>query len=197
MTEDKMANKKMEAKFLTDVKESAAQAVKELLVVAGMEKGDLLVVGCSSSEVVGETIGTFSSKETAQAVFEGIYEVAKEQGIFLAAQCCEHLNRALVVEKELAKREKWDVVNVIPQPKAGGSFATTAYERFREPVAVEHIRAQAGMDIGNTLIGMHLKEVAVPVRVSISHIGNAPIVCARTRAKFVGGSRAVYDEALL
>lgn len=197
MTEDKMANKKMEAKFLTDVKESAAQAVKELLAVAGMEKGDLLVVGCSSSEVVGETIGTFSSKETAQAVFEGIYEVAKEQGIFLAAQCCEHLNRALVVEKELAKREKWDVVNVIPQPKAGGSFATTAYERFREPVAVEYIKAQAGMDIGNTLIGMHLKEVAVPVRVSISRIGNAPIVCARTRAKFVGGSRAVYDEALL
>lgn len=191
------ANKKMEAEFLAEVKENAAQAVKELLSIAALESGDILVVGCSSSEVVGETIGTFSSKETAQAVFEGIYEVAKEQGIFLAAQCCEHLNRALVVEKELAKREKWDVVNVIPQPKAGGSFATTAYERFREPVAVEHIKAQAGMDIGNTLIGMHLKEVAVPVRVSISRIGNAPIVCARTRAKFVGGSRAVYDEALL
>lgn len=191
------ANKKMEAEFLAEVKESAAQAAKELLSIAALENGDILVVGCSSSEVVGEAIGTFSSKETAQAVFEGIYDVAKEQGIFLAAQCCEHLNRALIVEKELAKREKWDVVNVIPQPKAGGSFATTAYERFRAPVAVEHVKAQAGMDIGNTLIGMHLKEVAVPVRVSISRIGNAPIVCARTRAKFVGGSRAVYDEALL
>lgn len=191
------ANKTMEAEFIAEVRESAAQAVKELLSVAALENGDILVVGCSSSEVVGETIGTFSSKETAQAVFEGIYTVTNEQGIFLAAQCCEHLNRALIVEKELAKREKWDVVNVIPQPKAGGSFATTAYESFCEPVAVEHIKAQAGMDIGNTLIGMHLKEVAVPVRISISHIGNAPIVCARTRAKFVGGSRAVYDEALL
>ena len=191
------ANKTMEAEFLAKVKESAAQAAKELLSVAALENGNILVVGCSSSEVVGETIGTFSSKETAQAVFEGIYEVTNEQGIFLAAQCCEHLNRALIVEKELAKREKWDEVNVIPQPKAGGSFATMAYERFDVPVAVEHVKAQAGIDIGNTLIGMHLKEVAVPVRISISRIGNAPVVCARTRAKFVGGSRAVYDEALL
>ena len=191
------ANKTMETEFLADVKESAAQATKELISVASLDHGDILVVGCSSSEIVGETIGTFSSKETAQAVFEGIYQVTKEQGVFLAAQCCEHLNRSLIVEKELAKREKWDVVNVIPQPKAGGSFATTAYEQFCEPVAVEHIRAQAGMDIGNTLIGMHLKEVAVPVRISISRIGNAAIVCARTRAKFVGGRRAVYDEALL
>lgn len=197
MSVDGIANKKMEQEFLTKVKESAAQAVKELLALAGLEKGDVLVVGCSSSEVVGETIGTFSSLETAQAVFEGIYQVTKEEGIYLAAQCCEHLNRALIVEKELAKREKWERVNVIPIPKAGGSFATTAYECFREPVAVEHIKAQAGIDIGNTLIGMHLKEVAVPVRVTVSKIGNASVVCARTRAKFVGGNRAVYEDALL
>ncbi len=197
MTANGIADKIMEKEFLAQVKDCAEQVTRELLETAGLEPEDVLVVGCSSSEVVGETIGTFSSKETAQAVFEGIYRVTKEQDIFLAAQCCEHLNRALIVEKELAKREKWDVVNVVPQPKAGGSFATTAYECFREPVAVEHVKAQAGIDIGNTLIGMHLKEVAVPVRVSISRIGNAPVVCARTRAKFVGGSRAVYDEALL
>lgn len=187
----------MEEIFLTEVRISTSQAVKELLEVAKLEKGDLLVVGCSSSEVVGKTIGTYSSLETAQAVFEGIYEVTKKAGVYLAAQCCEHLNRALIVEKELARKEKWDIVNVIPMPKAGGSFATTAYERFDSPVAVEHVKAQAGIDIGNTLIGMHLKEVAVPVRVGISHIGSASIVCARTRAKFVGGSRAVYDETLL
>lgn len=193
----KMADRKMEAEFLTQVRESAAQAVRELLAVAKMEEGQLLVVGCSSSEVVGERIGTFSSLETAQAVFEGIYEVTESAGIYLAAQCCEHLNRALIVEKELARKENWDLVNVVPMPKAGGSFATTAYERFHAAVAVEHVKAHAGIDIGSTLIGMHLKEVAVPVRVAVSQIGNASLVCARTRAKFVGGSRAVYDEKYL
>lgn len=197
MTQSGMADKKMEAQFLVQVKEEAAQAAGELLEQAKTEEGDILVVGCSSSEVAGEKIGTFSSVETAQAVFEGIYEAATKKGVYLAAQCCEHLNRALIVEKKLAKRERLTIVNVVPQPKAGGSFATTAYERFEEAVAVENIRAQAGMDIGDTLIGMHLEAVAVPLRVSIAKIGNAHLTCARTRAKFVGGSRAVYDEALL
>lgn len=192
-----MADKAMEATFLTQIKEEAGEVVSELLAQAKTEEGDILVVGCSSSEVAGEKIGTFSSVETAQAVFEGIYEAAKEKGLFLAAQCCEHLNRALIVEKEVAKRERMTIVNVVPQPKAGGSFATTAYERFKAPVAVEHISAQAGIDIGDTLIGMHLQDVAVPVRIQTKKIGNAHVVCARTRAKFVGGSRAFYDEELL
>lgn len=192
-----MADRKMEASFLQRVKEEAAQVTEELLEQAGLDKGDILVVGCSSSEVAGEKIGTFSSLETAQAVFEGIYEVVQKHKIFLAAQCCEHLNRALIVEKEAAKRERLTRVNVIPQPKAGGSFGTTAYERFKEPVAVEHITAQAGIDIGDTLIGMHLQDVAVPVRTALKQIGNAHVVCARTRAKFTGGGRAVYDEELL
>lgn len=197
MTQAGMADKKMEEQFLTQVKGDAKQAALELLEQAKAEEGDILVVGCSSSEVAGEKIGTFSSVETAQAVFEGIYEAVQEKGVYLAAQCCEHLNRALIVEKKLAKRERLTIVNVVPQPKAGGSFAATAYERFKEAVAVENISAQAGMDIGDTLIGMHLQAVAVPLRVSISQIGNAHLTCARTRAKFVGGSRAVYDEALL
>ena len=187
----------MEEAFLRKIKEEAAKVTKELLLQAKLDKGDILVVGCSSSEVVGEKIGTFSSVETAQAVFEGIYEVTLENGIFLAAQCCEHLNRALITEKEAAKRERLTRVNVIPKPKAGGSFAATAYERLKEPAAVEHIKAQAGIDIGDTLIGMHLQEVAVPVRTTLKQIGNAHVVCARTRAKFTGGARAVYDENLL
>lgn len=192
-----MADRKIEESFLLRVKEEAAKVTKELLEQAKLDKGDILIVGCSSSEVAGERIGTFSSLETAEAVFEGIYKVVLENGLFLAAQCCEHLNRAVIVEKEAAKRECLTRVNVIPQPKAGGSFGTTAYEKFKEPVAVEHIKAQAGIDIGDTLIGMHLQEVAVPVRISLKQIGNAHVVCARTRAKFVGGMRAVYDENLL
>lgn len=192
-----MADRKMGEAFLKKVKEEAALVTTELLSQAKLDQGDILIVGCSSSEVAGEKIGTFSSVETAQAVFEGIYEVALENGIFLAAQCCEHLNRAVITEKEAVIRERLTRVNVIPKPKAGGSFAATAYERLKEPAAVEHIRAQAGIDIGDTLIGMHLQEVAVPVRTTLKQIGNAHVVCARTRAKFTGGARAVYDEDLL
>ncbi len=187
----------MEELFLREVKERAAQAVGELLEQSHLSEGDILVVGCSSSEIVGERIGTASSLDTAEAVFEGIYEVISKQGIYLAAQCCEHLNRALIVEEELAKRERLPMVNVVPQPKAGGSFGTTAYKRFVRPSVVEHIMAQAGMDIGDTLIGMHLADVAVPVRTEIKKIGKAHLVCARTRGKFIGGERAVYNKEML
>lgn len=197
MSVNGMADQKIDISFLEEVREEAGRAVQELLLQAKLEKGDILVVGCSSSEIIGERIGTFSSLETAEAVFDGIYEVVKQQGLYLAAQCCEHLNRAIIVEKELLRRERLTRVNVIPQPKAGGSFGTIAYQRFQEPVAVEEIAAQAGMDIGDTLIGMHLQPVAVPVRIGIGQIGNAHLVCARTRAKFVGGGRAVYDDELL
>lgn len=184
----------MEKEFLVQVKEEAYLATTELIEISKLSKGDILVVGCSSSEITGEKIGTCSSLETAQAVFAGIYRAASEKGVNLAAQCCEHLNRAIIIEKEVAKRERLPIVNVMPQPKAGGSFATTAYSEFKEPVAVEHIQAQAGMDIGDTLIGMHLAAVAVPVRISVKNIGMAHLVCARTRPKFIGGMRAVYDE---
>lgn len=177
--------------------EEAAKAVKELIEAAGLKQGDIMVVGCSTSEVTGERIGTSSSVDTAEQVFAGIYETLKKAGIYLAAQCCEHLNRAIIIENEVACRERISVVNVVPQPKAGGSFATMAYKYFEAPVAVEHISADAGMDIGDTLIGMHLKEVAVPVRISTRSIGAAHLVCARTRAKFIGGERARYDEKMM
>lgn len=179
--------------LLTDIEQQARQAASELLDAAGLQPGDLFVVGCSSSEILGGRIGHASSLEAAQAAFRGIYPLLRERGIFLAAQCCEHLNRALILERSCARQYGYDPVCVRPQPKAGGSFATTAWNTFQEPVAVEHIRAHAGMDIGGTLIGMHLRDVAVPVRLSLDHIGEAILLCARTRPKYIGGSRAHYE----
>ena len=124
----------------------------------------------------------------------GIAPVLKEQGIELAVQCCEHLNRALILERRVAEKRGYEIVNVVPQPKAGGSFAVTAWNAFEDPVAVETITAEAGIDIGGTLIGMHLRRVAVPVRTSLNHIGEAIVLCARTRPKFIGGPRAIYQE---
>ena len=175
------------------IRQQAAKAVEELIQAANLQAGEVLVIGCSSSEIVGETIGHGSSLETAEAVFDAIYPIVKEKGIYLAAQCCEHLNRALIVERECAQKYGWEEVCVVPQPKAGGSFATTAWKRFSAPVATEEIRAHAGLDIGGTLIGMHLRRVAVPVRLSVDHIGNAILLAARTRPKFIGGIRARYE----
>jgi len=172
----------------------AYETTTELCDKARLKKGDILVVGCSSSEIVGDRIGSNSNLAVAEAVFDGIYSALNERGIFLAAQCCEHLNRAIIIEREAVGNH--EIVNVVPQPKAGGSFATTAYRRFHDPVAIEDICADAGLDIGDTLIGMHLKKVAVPLRLEHSTIGAAHIVAARTRPKFIGGDRAVYNEEL-
>lgn len=179
-----------------EISTQARAAVTELLDIAELKAGDLLAVGCSSSEIVGQHIGKGSSMEAAQAVFEGIYPVLRERGVFLAAQCCEHLNRALIIESAAAEKFGYEIVNVRPWAHAGGSFATTVWENLEAPCAVEHIRAKAGMDIGATLIGMHLKEVAVPVRLSVKAIGQAPLICARTRPRFIGGERARYQDAL-
>lgn len=181
----------------TIIKEKSLVIINELIEKANLKKGDLLVVGCSSSEIMGETIGHGSTLEAAEAVFSAIYPVLTEKGIYLAAQCCEHLNRALIIEQEVAEKRGYEIVNVMPQPKAGGSFATTAYNNFKNPIAVEHIKADAGLDIGLTLIGMHLKAVAVPLRLSENKIGEALITAARTRPKFIGGVRAHYDESKL
>ncbi len=178
------------------VTEQAKNAMRELLDAAQIAPGGLVAVGCSSSEIAGGTIGHASSPELAEAVYAGIAEELHARGLFLAAQCCEHLNRALIVERALAEKRGYEIVSVVPKPKAGGSFATAAYQGFAQPVLVEAVRADAGLDIGGTLIGMHLKKVAVPVRLSIKHIGEAILLAARTRPKYVGGARAVYDERL-
>ncbi len=179
-----------------EIKAQAGKAVSELVEAAGLRAGDILVIGCSSSEVMGEHIGKGSSVDAAKAVFEGIYPLLQSRGICLAAQCCEHLNRAIILEEKAAEKYGYEIVNVRPRPKAGGSFATTVWENLESPVAVEHIKAKAGMDIGSTLIGMHLKEVAVPVRLSVKQIGQASLVCARTRPRFIGGERANYIDEL-
>ena len=175
----------------TEIYNQAKQAAEEIIAAAGLKKGDILVVGCSPSEVAGGVIGHDSSLETAEQVFGGIYEATQKSGVYLAAQCCEHLNRAICVEREAVPNA--ETVCVVPQPKAGGSFATTAYRTFKDPVMLEEIRADAGLDIGGTLIGMHLKRVAVPVRLSLDHIGSAILLAARTRPKYIGGERAKYE----
>ena len=177
------------------VYEQTKAAITELCEKAALGRGSTVVVGCSTSEVLGAKIGTHSSPETAGEIFRALREVTNERGVYLAIQCCEHLNRAIITERAAVPFA--EPVNVIPQPKAGGSLATQAYGGFADPVAVEEIRADAGLDIGFTLIGMHLKKVAVPLRLENNRIGEAMVLAARTRPKFVGGSRAVYDEKLL
>ena len=170
-------------------------AVEELVEKAKLLPGQILVVGCSTSEVLGAKIGTSSSPDAAAQIFNALYDCAKARGFYLAIQCCEHLNRAIITQRAAAACS--DIVNVVPQPKAGGSLATAAWNTFPDAVAVETIRADAGMDIGLTLIGMHLKPVAVPLRLDNNRIGNALVVAARTRPKFIGGIRANYDPELL
>ena len=175
--------------------EEASLCVNEIIEKAKLGQGDILVVGCSTSEIVGSKIGTNSAPDVAKEVFGALYKCAKERGVYLAVQCCEHLNRAIVTER--AALPNAERVNVVPQPKAGGSMATAAYAAFDDPIVVEEIKADAGIDIGFTLIGMHLKKVAVPVRLENNKIGEATVLAARTRPKFIGGIRAVYDEEML
>ncbi|MBR2176485.1 MAG: TIGR01440 family protein [Clostridia bacterium] len=179
-----------------EIKEKARAAVLEVLEQAHLKEGDVFVVGCSSSTVCGEGYGKASSMDIAQALFDGIYPELKNRGIILAAQCCEHLNRAIITSETAAERQNREIVNVVPLPKAGGSFATITYHTIDHPVALEHIRADAGMDIGGVLIGMHLKEVAVPLNLKNNTIGQAHITAARTRPKFIGGERAHYNDEL-
>ncbi len=173
----------------------ARATAAELCEKARLKVGDVLVVGCSTSEVVGSKIGTNSSPETAAELFAALRDVAAEHGVYLAVQCCEHLNRAIVVSRAAVPFA--ELVNVVPQPKAGGSLATEAYRGLPDAVVVEQITADAGLDIGLTLIGMHLKHVAVPLRLEHNRIGEALVTAARTRPKFIGGVRAVYDDTQL
>lgn len=180
---------------MNEIFNQAYACATEIIEIAKLSAGDILVVGCSTSEVLGSKIGTDSSPDTANALFDGIKKATDEKGIYIAAQCCEHLNRAIIIEKTAIGNAEY--CNVVPQPKAGGSFATAAYKAFSNPVALEEIKADAGLDIGFTMIGMHIKRVAVPVRLINNKIGEATVLGARVRPKFIGGQRAVYDENLM
>ena len=171
----------------------AYECALELIGRAKPRAGEIFVVGCSTSAVLGSNPGTSSAPDVGRAVMAGVRRACIENSLYLAAQCCEHLNRAVVLEREAAQRFGYEEVNAVPQPKAGGSFAAALWTALREPCAVEHIRASLGMDIGGVMIGMQLREVAVPVPLERSAIGEARVIAARTRPKYVGGERAVYD----
>ncbi|WP_144551655.1 TIGR01440 family protein [Bacillus sp. X1(2014)] len=176
------SDKELEA-ILTEFKEQA-----------DLRPGQLIVVGCSTSEVIGERIGTSGTVEVAEMIFLGLKKLQADTGIDLAFQCCEHLNRALVVERVVAEAKRFDEVSVVPVRKAGGAMATYAFGALEDAVVVEFVKADAGIDIGNTLIGMHLKHVAVPVRVTQKKIGQAHVTLAKVRPKLIGGARAVYER---
>lgn len=182
--------------MIEQIKLQAKTALEELFKVAALEEGDIIVVGCSTSEVMGEKVGTFSSLDVGKALVETLYPMVKEKGCYLAAQCCEHLNRSVIIERAAAKEWGLERVNVKPQLHAGGAFAMSLWDTLDEPCAVERVQAAAGMDIGSVLIGMQLRPVAVPVRTSVDMIGKARLTVARTRPKFVGGERALYVDEL-
>ncbi|MCR5214726.1 MAG: TIGR01440 family protein [Eubacterium sp.] len=184
--------------IMRQIEEDAVAVISEVAEKAELKKGQLFIIGCSSSETIGEHMGTASSADAAGIIYKVVCEELKKRGIRLAVQCCEHLNRALLVEREVAERYGFEEVNVIPQPHAGGAFAVEAYKNFSDPVMVESIeaKADAGMDIGGVLIGMHIHPVVVPLRLEHKSIGKAMVIAARRRPKYVGGVRAVYNDSL-
>lgn len=186
----------MENKLYCDILNELTEAAEELIAIAKPRKGQIFVVGCSTSEVLGSKIGTGGSTELAVEMFKALKVVTDAHDLYLAIQCCEHLNRSVVLEAEAMERYGFNEVTVRPMPHAGGALGTAAYENFAEPVVVETIVAHLGMDIGQTLIGMHLKRVAVPVRLQHKQIGEAILTAARTRPPLVGGERAKYPAQI-
>jgi uncharacterized protein (TIGR01440 family) len=177
---------------LAHLKEQLQTALSDFQEQAFLKEGSIFVVGCSTSEIIGSRIGTSGTMEVAEIVFKELLSFQNSTGIALAFQCCEHLNRALVVERETALKHGFEQVEVLPVRSAGGALPTYAYHNLKDPVIVEFIKADAGMDIGDTFIGMHLKHVAVPIRTSVKQIGHAHVTMANTRPKLIGGARAVY-----
>ena len=176
------------------IQQQTISIVNQLLKVSILSTNQIFIIGCSTSRVSGYKIGNHSSEQVAECIFETTYPILKHKGIYLAIQCCEHLNRAVVLEGMAAKQYGFEQVNVIPKKNAGGALATYAYEHMPEAVIVEAIKADAGMDIGGTMIGMHLKPVVVPIHFEENKIGQATVICARTRPKYIGGMRASYKQ---
>ena len=179
---------------LQTIKEQVTLVANRLLEVANLREGDVFVLGCSSSEICGGQIGKASSAEVGQTVIEALLPILKEKGLYLAVQGCEHINRALVIERAAAEKYGFEIVTVKPALHAGGACSVAAYERFDDPVMVEHVVARAGIDIGDTFIGQHIKHVQIPVRVGITEIGGAHVTCVRSRPKLIGGPRAQYPD---
>lgn len=180
----------------TAIKTSLTQMVEEILAEAALKHGDVFVLGCTTSEVVGGAIGKNSSQEVGAWIVGTLKDILNPKGIYLAVQGCEHINRALVVEQELAEKKDWPIVAVVPALHAGGACSVAAFQQYQQPVEVEHIVAQAGIDIGDTSIGMHIKHVQVPVRPSQKELGGAHVTALRSRPKYIGGPRAMYETTV-
>ena len=178
---------------LVQIESDMQSLTLELLQEAGLSPGEIIVLGCSSSEICGHLIGRSSNAEVGAAVIRAILPILSDHGLHLAVQCCEHLNRAIVIEKNVAHKYHLQPVSVIPVIKAGGSCAMAAYTTLPQAIVVEHVTAHAGIDIGDTSIGMHVAHVQVPVRPKTRQIGLAHVSCLRSRPKFIGGERAVYS----
>ncbi|KIL49760.1 TIGR01440 family protein [Jeotgalibacillus soli] len=176
------------------MKEALSKILREFQQKAKLKAGQLFVIGCSTSEVAGKHIGTAGTNEVASDLYEAFEKFSEETGVRLAFQGCEHINRALVMDRETAEAKGYEEVTIVPVRTAGGAMASHAFNTMRDPVVVEHIKAHGGIDIGDTFIGMHLKHVAVPVRVSTKSLGQAHITLARTRPKLIGGARAIYER---
>ena len=179
---------------LDQIKEQAVQAFDELLDSLEYPPNSVFVLGCSSSEICGGRIGKASNEEVGAAIVTIAQDRLAKKGYCLAVQCCEHLNRAIVIEKEVADRQGLDAVTVVPVLHAGGACAMAAYQQMKDPQVVEHVVAVAGIDIGDTFIGMHIKHVAVPVRLKVKEIGSAHVTAAKSRPKLIGGERACYHK---
>ncbi|RID88620.1 TIGR01440 family protein [Peribacillus asahii] len=189
-----------EASFSTELnkwREQLRTILTEFQDAAHLNDKHLFVIGCSTSEVIGKRIGTEGTLAVAEMVYGELQAFQLQTGVGLAFQCCEHLNRALVLPREIAEQRGYEEVSVVPVRKAGGSMATYAYQQLNNPVVVEHITAEAGIDIGDTFIGMHVKHVAVPIRTSIKEVGHAHVTLAKTRPKLIGGERAVYTNDVM
>lgn len=178
---------------IKQLKKQSEDLIKELIDQADLKENDILVIGGSSSEIAGGTIGKDSSLDIGEAVIGEFLKIARDKKINLAIQCCEHLNRALVVENQVALANNLEIVSVLPALDAGGAFSVAAYKQMKNPVMVEHIRAKAGLDIGDTEIGMHVKFVQVPLRLKTKYIGHARATALKSRPKLIGGVRAKYE----
>ncbi|MCM1597451.1 TIGR01440 family protein [Latilactobacillus sakei] len=178
---------------LNQIKQDLTQITNDVLTAANLRRGDIFVLGCSTSEVVGGHIGKASSREVGAMIIETLLEILKPLDIQLAVQGCEHINRSLVMERSVAEAHDFEIVSVVPAMHAGGACSVAAFEQYSDPVEVEHIVAHAGLDIGDTAIGMHVKFVQVPVRPSLDTLGAAHVTALRSRPKYVGGPRATYD----
>ncbi|GAB6153350.1 TIGR01440 family protein [Desulfosporosinus burensis] len=185
--------------FVAGLSEELAKVWESILDAffqkVNLRSQQILVIGCSTSEVMGHRIGQGSSLEIAEVLLPPLLERVNQQGIFLAVQGCEHLNRALVVEEACVNHYGLEEVTVLPSLNAGGAMTVKAWEKFSSPVMIERIQGHAGIDVGDTFIGMHLRPVVIPIRIHVKELGQAHLTLARTRPRLIGGPRAIYDES--